>query len=89
MAWWEFVFMMFVLKIPLVYLCLVVRWAIRAEPEPGGGLAGQAGGDWGGPGGGWRSGFRRAGRLAPRGGPVRTPPRPRRRTAFAQGRVGR
>ena len=31
---WEFVFMMVVLKIPIVYLCLVVYWAIKAEPEP-------------------------------------------------------
>jgi hypothetical protein len=31
---WEFVFMMVILKIPIVYLCLVVYWAVRAEPEP-------------------------------------------------------
>jgi hypothetical protein len=31
---WEFVFMMVVLKIPIVYLCLVVYWAVRAEPKP-------------------------------------------------------
>jgi hypothetical protein len=31
---WEFVFMMVILKIPIVYLCLVVYWAIRAEPKP-------------------------------------------------------
>lgn len=31
---WEFVFMMFVLKIPIVYLCLVVYWAVKAEPRP-------------------------------------------------------
>jgi len=31
---WEFVFMMVVLKIPIVYLCLVVYWAVRAEPRP-------------------------------------------------------
>jgi hypothetical protein len=31
---WEFVFLMFVLKIPIVYLCLVVYWAIKAEPRP-------------------------------------------------------
>jgi hypothetical protein len=31
---WEFVFMMLVLKIPIVYLCLVVYWAVKAEPEP-------------------------------------------------------
>jgi hypothetical protein len=31
---WEFVFMMVILKIPIVYLCLVVYWAVRAEPNP-------------------------------------------------------
>jgi hypothetical protein len=33
MVVWELVFMLVVLKIPLVYLCLVVWWAIRAEPR--------------------------------------------------------
>jgi hypothetical protein len=31
---WEFLFMMLILKIPIVYLCLVVYWAVKAEPEP-------------------------------------------------------
>jgi hypothetical protein len=31
---WEVVFMLVILKIPVVYLCLVVWWAIRAEPRP-------------------------------------------------------
>ena|SRR5215210_9287659 len=31
---WEFVFLMFVLKIPILYLCLVVYWAVKAEPHP-------------------------------------------------------
>ena len=31
---WEGLFMLVVLKIPLVYLCGVVWWAIRAEPLP-------------------------------------------------------
>jgi hypothetical protein len=31
---WEFIFMIVILKIPIVYLCLVVWWAVRAEPEP-------------------------------------------------------
>ena len=30
---WEAVFLLLVLKIPLVYMCLVVWWAIRAEPR--------------------------------------------------------
>lgn len=31
---WEAVFLLLVLKIPVVYLCLVVWWAIRSEPRP-------------------------------------------------------
>ena len=31
---WELIFMLLVLKIPVVYLCLVVYWAIKAEPKP-------------------------------------------------------
>jgi hypothetical protein len=34
---WELVFMLVILKIPVVYLCAVVWYAIRAEPEPEGG----------------------------------------------------
>jgi hypothetical protein len=31
---WEIVFMLVILKIPIVYLCVVVWWAIKAEPTP-------------------------------------------------------
>ena len=31
---WEIVFMLVILKIPIVYLCVVVWWAIKAEPSP-------------------------------------------------------
>jgi hypothetical protein len=31
---WEFVFLMLILKLPIVYLCCVVYWAIKAEPRP-------------------------------------------------------
>jgi hypothetical protein len=34
-AAWELVFMLVILKIPIVYLGLVVWYAIRAVPEPG------------------------------------------------------
>jgi hypothetical protein len=27
---WELIFMMLILKLPIVYLCLVVYWAARA-----------------------------------------------------------
>jgi hypothetical protein len=31
---WELIWMLIILKIPVIYLCCVVWWAIRAEPEP-------------------------------------------------------
>jgi hypothetical protein len=38
---WEAIFMLVVLKIPMIYLAAVVLWAIRAEPRPGGGSEGE------------------------------------------------
>ena len=32
---WEIVFMLLILKIPIVYLCVVVWYAIHEEPAPG------------------------------------------------------
>jgi hypothetical protein len=34
---WEAIFMLVVLKIPMVYLAVVVWWAVHAEPHPSGG----------------------------------------------------
>jgi len=34
---WEAIFMLVILKIPVIYLAVVVLWAVRAEPEAGGG----------------------------------------------------
>jgi hypothetical protein len=31
---WELIWMLVILKIPVVYLCVVVWWAIRSEPKP-------------------------------------------------------
>jgi hypothetical protein len=31
---WELIWMLVILKIPVVYLCLVVWWAVRAKPLP-------------------------------------------------------
>jgi hypothetical protein len=31
---WELIWMLLILKIPVIYLCCVVWWAIRAEPKP-------------------------------------------------------
>jgi len=36
---WAMIFMLVLLKIPIVYLCGVIWWAIRAEPKPGPPLA--------------------------------------------------
>ena len=36
---WEIVFLMVILKIPIVYLCSVVYYAIKAEPKPEEGAA--------------------------------------------------
>ena len=32
---WEIIFMLVILKIPIVYIAVVIWWAIKAEPEPG------------------------------------------------------
>jgi hypothetical protein len=31
---WEFVFLMLIMKLPIAYLCIVVYWAVKAEPRP-------------------------------------------------------
>jgi hypothetical protein len=38
-GWWELIFLMLLMKIPIVYLCGVVWWAVRAEPRPEEGAA--------------------------------------------------
>jgi hypothetical protein len=40
---WEAIFMLVVLKIPVIYLGSVVWYAVRAEPEPAGGGGDEAG----------------------------------------------
>jgi len=73
---WELIFLMLVLKIPIAYLCLVVWWAVKAEPKPLEGAArlvepiGPSPTLWRGS--RVRLGPRRRG---PRGGPVRGYPR--------------
>ena len=61
--------MMVVLKIPILYLCAVVWWAVRAEPRPLEGaalaVAEPPGGDPSLYGRRWRP------RIRPRGGPAR------------------
>jgi hypothetical protein len=89
---WELLFMMLVLKIPVVYLCAVVWYAIKAEPEPAGGESASSEGDGGpSPWKPWQ--YRRSGarprRGGPHGAPARTParaPRPAGATAAAEER---
>jgi len=38
-GWWELIFLMLLMKLPIVYLCAVVWWAVRAEPRPEEGAA--------------------------------------------------
>jgi hypothetical protein len=71
---WELIFLMVVMKIPIIYLCWVVWWAIKAEPRPpeGAPLVAQISPD-GSPGGfRWhRRRSRRPRPLRPHGGPTR------------------
>jgi hypothetical protein len=84
---WEILFLMLILKIPIVYLCWVVWWAIKAEPRPeeGAAITAVIGGD-GGSGGARR---RRARRRPPRGGPARTYARSSRAPATARAKLDR
>jgi hypothetical protein len=36
---WELIFLMVIMKIPIVYLCWVVYWAIKSKPLPEEGAA--------------------------------------------------
>jgi hypothetical protein len=86
---WELIFLMVVLKIPIVYLCLVVWWAIKAEPKPlDGAVVREPLDPEPNP---WRprgSNRRRPPRPRPHGGPVRGYARTA-RAALAQAEVGR
>jgi hypothetical protein len=71
---WELVFFMVILKIPIVYLGLVVWHAIKAEPAPeeGAAVTVRVGSDDSGPG---RPRRPRPHVPRPHGGPTRTPSR--------------
>ena len=85
---WEIVFLMLILKIPIVYLGLVVYYAIKAEPRPEEGAAVTARLGTDDPGSGWRRRLHpRRLRPGPHGGPSRTYARaPRTAHARAQAR---
>jgi hypothetical protein len=73
---WEAIFLLLILKIPIVYLCWVVWYAIKAEPKPPyepAVVTVRAGLDLD-PRGGWRPRFARprVPRRGPHGSPGRT-----------------
>ena len=67
MLWVELVFMMLVLKLPVIYVAWLVWWAIRAVPEPPEGAALPSRVDDPGPRGWWRRRLDRPGPRAPHG----------------------
>jgi hypothetical protein len=70
---WEIVFMLVILKLPVVYLCWVVWWAIHAEPLPLEGAALPAEVEPDSPFAWWRRRGRRGPRRdGPHGAPTRT-----------------
>jgi hypothetical protein len=84
---WELVFMLVILKIPVVYLCAVCWWAIKAEPELEGGSATEdtAPEPWRP----WHSWRRQSGPRPRRGGPHGAPTRSYARAAGARAEVKR
>jgi hypothetical protein len=86
---WELVFMLVVLKIPVVYLCAVVWWAIRAEPRPLDGAARPVAPAPPEPGCGWRRRWvtERRRRRGPRPRPGVGATSAAARSAYARGRV--
>ena len=80
---WEAIFLLLILKIPIVYLASVVWYAIRAEQAPPYDPALTTAALGLDPGPGWRPHPARP-RRGPHGGPRRTYPR---RTAYAQAQV--
>jgi len=86
----EIVFLMVILKIPIVYLCSVIWYAIRAKPERGYGtpVSARTDPDDPGPGRGRRRRSRRP-PSRPHGGPGRLYPRTPRTALARAGRVER
>ncbi|HEU5279161.1 MAG TPA: hypothetical protein VFU26_09685 [Gaiellaceae bacterium] len=75
---WELVWLMLIMKIPILYLGWVVYWAIKSEPRPEQPATLLTRGDDGDP-SVWRP-RRRPGRLGPHGRPTRGYARTRRAT---------
>ncbi len=79
---WEFIFLMVVLKIPIIYLCLVVYWAVRSDGRPAEGAALVAVPELGPRPDPWSRRSRRR-RPGPHGSPTRSYARAARRVAGA------
>jgi len=73
---WELIWLMVIMKIPILYLCWVVYWAIKAEPQHEEPVAVLTAPDDGPP-SAWRP-PRRPRRPGPHGHPTRTYSRTRR-----------
>jgi hypothetical protein len=78
---WVIIFMLVVLKLPVIYLCGVVWWAIKAEPRPPEGADATVPDDDPGPWLWWRRSRRRRPRGGPHSVPSRRAPRTPRPTA--------
>ena len=72
---WELIWLMVIMKIPIVYLCWVVYWAIKSEPQHNEPATARVRNDDGPAGWRPRTGPRRPG---PHGRPTRTYARSRR-----------
>jgi hypothetical protein len=74
---WEIVFLMVILKIPIVYLCWVIWWAVRSTPRPEEGAAVTMVAQPDPPSGrsDWQARAPRRHRPGPHGGPLRKPAR--------------
>ncbi len=83
---WEIVFLMVILKIPIVYLCTVVYYAIKAEPRPeqGAEVTAKTGPEDEGP--RWRRRRRVSPPWRPHGGPTRSYPRTAHTRTYAERR---
>jgi hypothetical protein len=74
---WELIWLMLIMKIPILYLCWVVYWAIKSEPERDEPATVRVVDEE--PPSGWRPRRRpRPGRSGPHGRPTRTYARSRR-----------
>lgn len=73
---WYVLFFLVILKIPVLYLCYIIWWAVKDPPVPGEGFAGGDAGRPGGPGSAWwrtRIRPRPPVRRGPHGLPARRP----------------